>query len=136
MKTVGYFEGTDPHLLTEIVAKGCGTLPLANDWDGHGKIASHLEPGEVDLIIGFLHKLVPPERLPTKGTGHALEEYRGMKPLDLLYRAKSFEIPVLVVVPSGQHKAAKKVLSEVQDFVEVVSPDDLDGRVQEILEVQ
>jgi hypothetical protein len=135
MKTVGYFEGTDPHLLTEIVTKGCGTLPLANDWDGHGKIASHLEPGEVDLIIGFLHKLVPPERLPVKEAGHALGEYRGMKPLDLLYRAKSFEIPVLVVVPAGHHDTAKKVLDEVQDFVEIVAPEDLVKKVQKILAI-
>ena len=59
MKTVGYFEGTDPILLTEIVAKGCGTLPIANDWDGHGKIASHLEAGEVDLIeSSYRHECV------------------------------------------------------------------------------
>jgi len=135
MKTVGYFEGTNPHLLTEIVAKGCGTLPLANDWDGHGKIASHLEAGEVDLIIGFLHKLIPPERLAGKEKGHAFGEYRGMKPLDLLYRAKSYEIPVLVVVPAGHHDSAKKVLGEVQDYVEIVTPEDLDKKVRKILGV-
>jgi hypothetical protein len=136
MKTVGYFEGTDPILLTEIVAKGCGTLPIANDWDRHGKIASNLEAGEVDLIVGYLHKLIPPERLTTSKTGHALEEYRGMKPLDLLFRAKTYDIPVLVVVPTGHHDAAKKVLGEVDDFVEVVSPEDLEKKVMGILEVK
>ena len=136
MKTVGYFEGTDPNLLTEIVAKGCGTLPIANDWDGHGKIASHLEAGEVDLIVGYLHKLIPPERLSTSKKGHALEEYRGMKPLDLLFRAKTYDIPVLVVVPAGHHDAAKKVLGEVKEFVEVVSPENLEKKAMEILEVE
>lgn len=136
MKTVGYFEGTDPILLTEVVAKGCGTLPIANDWDGHGKIASHLEAGEVDLIVGYLHKLIPPERPTTDRTGHALEEYRGMKPLDLLFRAKTYEIPVLVVVPAGHHDSAKEVLGEIESFAEVVSPEDLEKRVLEILQVE
>jgi hypothetical protein len=59
-----------------------------------------------------------------------------MKPLDLLYRARTYEMPVLVVVPAGHHDAAKKVLDEVQSFVEVVTPEDLDKRVREILEVE
>ena len=42
MKVVGYFDGTDSSLLTKLVIKGYGTIPIANDYDGAGKIASHL----------------------------------------------------------------------------------------------
>ena len=137
MKTVGYFDGTDSALLTELVANGFGTIPLANDWDGHGKSASHLEPGVVDLIVGYLHKIVPPIREserngehPTTNSGGA---FRGLSPFDLLYPAKTYGIPVLVIVPTEYHGAAKQVLGEAAEFVTIVKPEDLRNKVRELL---
>ncbi len=137
MKTVGYFDGTDSALLTELVVNGFGTLPLANDRDGHGKNASHLEPGVVDLIVGYLHKIVPPIREPERKEEHpttnSLGTYRGLSPFDLLYPAKTYGIPVLVIVPAEHHGAAKEVLGEAAGFVTIVKPEDLKDKVRELL---
>ena len=120
MKTVGYFDGTDSTLLTKLAANGFCTVPLGNEWDGHGKIATHLEPGEVDIIIAYLHKLLPPKD----------EEKRPVPtPVNLLYRAKSYEVPVFVVVQKELQKKAKKLLGEAAGFVKFVTPEDLDTEV-------
>jgi hypothetical protein len=133
MKTVGYFDGTDSSLLTEIVARGHCTIPLANDFDGAGKNAHHIEPGDVDLIIGYLHKLVPPMKKEKPSKPTRMGEYRGLKPVDLLYPAKVYQIPVLVIVPTAHHKDAKKVLGDAADFVTLVSPEELEKKVLEHL---
>lgn len=136
MKTVGYFEGTDSGLLTAIVANGFCTLPLANEWDGHGKQASLIEPNEVDLIIGYLHKVIPPLKM-CKDTKEPLpiddDEYRGIRPSDLLFRAKAYNIQVFIVAPKGYHDEAKKLLGEAFECVDLVDPEDLDKKVRELL---
>lgn len=124
MKTVGYFDGTDSTLLTRLAAHGFYTVPLGNQWDGHGKIATHLEPGEVDLILAYLHKLLPPRDA---------EAGPIPSPVDLLYRANTYKIPVLVIVPKNLHKEAKDLLEEAADFVEIVAPEELDDKVRKIL---
>jgi len=125
MKTIGYFDGTDSILLTKLAASGFCTLPLGNEWDNHGKIASHLEPDEVNLIIAYLHKLLPPRD----------EVKRPIPlPIDLLYPAKTYDIPVLVVVPKEFHKKAKNLLGEAADFVNLVTPDELEENVRKILD--
>ena len=125
MKTVGYFDGTDSNLLTKLAASGFRTLPLGNEWDNHGKIASHLVPGEVDLIITYLHKLLP---------GRETVKKILPAPLDLLYPAKSYDIPVFVVIPKEFHKEGEKILGEVANFAEIVSPDELEEKVRKILD--
>ncbi len=122
-KLIGYFDGTDSLLLTKLAAKGCGTIPIANYWDGAGKIATQLEPGDVDLIIGYLHKVMAPVR-----------EGRNEAPYDLLYRAKTFEIPTLIIASKEDHKDARKALGKAVDFVTLVDPADLEGRILAILE--
>ena len=125
MKTIGYFDGTDSILLTKLAASGFCTLPLGNEWDNHGKIASHLEPDEVNLIIAYLHKLLPPRD----------EVKRPIPlPIDLLYPAKTYDIPVLVVVPKEFHNKAKNLLGEAVDFVNLVTPDELEENVRKILD--
>ncbi len=124
MKTVGYFDGTDPSLLSKLAASGFCTLPLGNEWDKHGKIASRIEPGEVDIIIVYLHKLLPPcndvkKNIPV--------------PVNLLYPAKTYSIPVLVIVPKEFHEKAKDLLGDVADFVNIVTPEDLEENVRKIL---
>lgn len=124
MPTVGYFDGTDSILLTKIAAQGFCTVPLGNGWDGHGKMATLLEPGEVDLVIAYLHKLLPPKDA---------EETPVPTPVNLLHRAKSYNIPIFVIVPKEFHKEAKKRLGEAADYVKLVAPDDLDAEVRKKL---
>ncbi len=137
MKIVGYFEGTDPFVLTRLVAEGYGTIPLANPWDNHGKIASRILPGEIDLIIGYLHKLLPPvgKRITpdTHTTKMGIDPARDITPLDLLYPAKTNEIPVLVIAPYDCHDEAKELLGEAADFVTFVKHEDLEKTAIEIL---
>ena len=125
MKTVGYFDGTDSSLLAKLAASGFCTLPLGNEWDNHGKIAAQLEPGEVDIIIVYLHKLLPPRNDVERPVP---------VPINLLYPAKTYNIPVLVVVPKDFHKKAKNLLGEVADFVNIVAPEDLEDNVRKILD--
>jgi hypothetical protein len=125
MKTIGYFDGTDSALLTKLAASGFCTFPLGNEWDGHGKIASHLEPGEVDLIIAYLHKLLPPRDMVKRPIPVLM---------DLLYPAKTYNIPVLVVVPKEFHKKAESLLGEASEFVNIVAPGDLEEKVRKILD--
>jgi hypothetical protein len=125
MKTIGYFDGTDSILLTKLAASGFCTVPLGNEWDNHGKIASHLAPDEVNLIITYLHKLLP--------SRDAVERPIPLH-IDLLYPAKTHDIPVLVVVPKEFHKKAKNLLGEAVDFVKLVAPDELEENVRKILD--
>jgi hypothetical protein len=129
MKTVGYFEGTDPACLTRLVSEGFGTLPLANGWDGHGKLASHIEPGEVDLIIGYLHKLLPPKRSPSKeekkGVTTIINPPNDKTPFDLLFSAHSYNIPILIIAPDDCHDEARKLLGEAIKYVEFVTSETL-----------
>jgi hypothetical protein len=120
MKIVGYFDGTDSTLLTKLAANGFCTVPLGNEWDGHGKISTNIEPGEVDIIIAYLHKLLPPKDEDKKPVP---------TPENLLYRAKTYEIPVFVVVQKDLQKKAKKLLGKAADFVKFVTPEDLDAEV-------
>ena len=62
MARVGYLEGTDPLLLSSLTAEGIETLPVANTWDGHGKPINQLGKGEVNLVVGYLHKVIPTEQ--------------------------------------------------------------------------
>jgi hypothetical protein len=137
MKSVGYFEGTDSSLLSKISANGFCTIPLANEWDGHGKIASHIEPGEVDLIIAYLHKLMPPRGTPKDSKKApmpvSIDMYRGFRPIDLLYPAKVYNIPVLVVVPKEFHEKAKKILEEAAEFATIVAPEDVEQKARKLL---
>jgi len=125
MKTVGYFDGTDSSLLSKLAASGFCTLPLGNEWDKHGKIASRLEPGEVDIIIAYLHKLLPPRNDEKRITP---------VPTNLLYPARTYSIPVLVVVPKEFHEKAKDLLGDVADFVNIVTPEDLEENIRKILD--
>lgn len=133
MKTIGYFDGTDSTLLTKLVALGYSTMPLANDYDEAGKPSAHLEPGDVDIIIGYLHKLTPVSRKKPPSTGSSMGKRKDMKPIELLYPAKTYDIPVIVIVPANHHKAAKEILGEAAEFVKIVTPDELEERVLEQL---
>ncbi len=132
MKIVGYFEGTDPYVLTRLVAEGYGTLPLANPWDNHGKVCSRIEPGELNLIIGYLHKLLPPVATSKKDTDSTskmgIGPSKDISPFDLLYPAKSNSIPVLVVAPFDCHDEAKELLGEAAEFVTFVRPEELEAK--------
>jgi hypothetical protein len=113
MATVGYFQGTDPRVLTKLAVEGIGTLPLSNGFDNYGKHVNHLTPKDgISVVVGYLHKV-----LPTPGMS--------ITPLDLLFACKTHEIPVLLVVGTPQHEQAGELLVGVGEFVQLVDPEDL-----------
>ena len=113
MATVGYFEGTDPIVLTRLAAKGIGTLPLSNGFDMHGKYVVHLTAQDgVSVVVGYLHKVMPANGV-------------AVTPRDLLFACTSHEIPVILVAEKSFHDAARDRLGEIQGRVKLVDPADL-----------
>ena len=109
-KTIGYFEGTDPEWLTILVANGHDTLPISNGYDGHGKnVRLFSSEDKVDAVIGYLHKVVAPSRW------EATTE-------DILHGCITYNVPVLLAVPSDLHGKAKELLGKVADKVKLVEP--------------
>jgi len=119
MATVGYFEGTDPSVLTRLAVSGIETLPLSNGFDGHGKYVNHLGKGEVDVVIAYLHKLTPASGVPTS-------------PKDMLFACKIQSIPVLIVAPRDSHEAAKKPLGDAT-YSGIIAPEDLFDEIKKIV---
>jgi hypothetical protein len=122
---VGYFEGTDPLLLTKLAAEGIETLPIANTWDGHGKNVNHLSKGEVNLVVGYLHKVIPAEPLQTSSLQLMIEH--------LLSSCKAYNIPVLLIVPADLQDKAKKILGDLAPSVHLVAPEELETQVRKYL---
>jgi hypothetical protein len=117
MANVGYLEGTDPLVLTRLAARGIGTVPISNGFDGHGKYINHLVPGDhIALVVGYLHKLLPSAE-------------RVMTPRDLLFSCMTHNIPVLLIVPKADQAAAEQALGDASKYVGLVDPADIYGAI-------
>jgi hypothetical protein len=120
MSRIAYFEGTDPLVLATLASEGIETIPVANTWDGHGKYVNHLGRGEVDVVVGPLHKVIPvrPERV---------------KATDLLFACQNFDIPVVLVAPASHLEKARKLLGDVGPNVHVSAPEDFEAQIRKHL---
>lgn len=125
MARVGYFEGTDPLLLTTLAAEGVETLPLGNTWDGHGKYVNHLSKGEVNVVVGWLHKVIPTEQVRTSSLPLMVE--------NMLSACKAHEIPVLLIVPATLRDKAKKILGDTKANIQIVTPEELEAQIRKYL---
>ncbi|MFX1484491.1 MAG: hypothetical protein ACFFCP_15035 [Promethearchaeota archaeon] len=68
-----------------------------------------------------MHKLLPPKD----------EEKEVIpSPVNLLYRAKTYKIPVFAIVPKEFHEAETEILDEAAEFAKIVSPEDLDEKIR------
>ncbi|MFB6290718.1 MAG: hypothetical protein ABEJ25_03185 [Candidatus Bipolaricaulia bacterium] len=122
MALIGYMEGTDPDLLSSLCAQGNDTLPLGNGTDGHGKYIAHVSGSEgFDVIISYFHKLVS-----VTGMEHVSID-------DRLFACRRHDIPVIIVVPNKFKEKAKEKMEESRDYVELVSPEELEAKVMEII---
>jgi len=98
MKIVGYMEGTNSEVLTNLLLDGYETLPLSNGWDNHGKYIAHINRNDgIALVVGYLHKFIPVAR-----------EYSFA---DLLSSLKIYKIPVVFIVPAAKQPKAKKLVA-------------------------
>jgi hypothetical protein len=125
MARVGYFEGTDSLLLSTLAAEGVETLPIANTWDGHGKPVNHLGKGEVNVVVGYLHKVIPAEEARTSLFKLMLD--------NMLGACKVHDIPVLLITPASQREKAKKLLGDTGPNVHVVAPEELETQIRKYL---
>ncbi len=117
-KTVGYLEGTHPKLLNHLVAKGVGTLPLSNGFDSHGKQIGYLTKQDgIDLVVGWLHKVVPPKEM-------------SLTLKDILFGCITYNIPVILIASEELHGAARELPGGIPDGVALVSPDKI---IEEVL---
>ncbi len=125
MARIGYLEGTDPLFLSMLAAEGIETLPVSNTWDGHGKPINHLTKGEVNVVVGYLHKLIPNGQARTAMFDLMLDNF--------LAACKAYNIPVLLIAPPNLRDRAKKLLGETRSIVQVVTPDELEAQVRKYL---
>ena len=104
MKIIGYMQGTDPQVLTQLLLEGFETYPLSNVFDNHGKhITLVTTEDHISLIVGYLHKFMPvaPQFSMT----------------DILSSVKAYKIPIIIIVPEEiQEKAADLVADMGIDF--------------------
>ena len=109
-KSVGYFEGTDAAVLTSLICEGCDTIPISNGFDNYGQhVRLFNEESKVDLLIGYLHKIIAPEGADTQAD-------------DVLHICEVYQIPFLIVVPDALHSCARQKLERWPDIVEFVDP--------------
>ena len=125
LSRVGYFEGTDALLLSKLAAEGVETLPLANTWDGHGKYVNHLSKDEVNVVVGYLHKVIPAEQSRTAMFQLMLDS--------MLSACKTYQIPVLLITPANLREKAKKILGDAGPNIHIVAPEELEAQIRKYL---
>ena len=113
---VGYLEGTDGQLLTNLVVEGIDTIPVSNGWDNHGKTLGHITPSDnISLIVGYLHKVF------SRGMGVTAK--------DVLYNCILHKLPIMLIVPKSNWDAARECLGEIADGITLVDPEDVLGEI-------
>lgn len=122
--TVGYFEGTDPLLLSTFAAEGIETLPVANTIDGHGKNVNQLSKGEVNVVVGYLHKVVPAETMRTALLTHFVDK--------TLSTCRDGNIPVLLITSASHRDKAKAMLGDKAN-IRIVSPEEVETQIRKHL---
>ncbi len=120
-KGIGYFEGTDPAVLTSLICDDCDTIPISNGFDNYGQhVRLFNEENKVDLIIGYLHKVIAPIGAETQAE-------------DIMHVCDVYQIPFLVIVPEKLHRCARTHLERWPDVVEFVDPSKLLETARRIL---
>jgi hypothetical protein len=113
MKTIGYMEGTNSELLTNLLVDGVDTLPLSNGWDNHGKFIAHISRTDhISAVVGYLHKFFALSMEPK-----IVEE--------ILSSLKAYKIPTVFIVPRAKQDKAKKLLKGKGVNYTLADPGDL-----------
>jgi hypothetical protein len=124
-KTVGYFEGTDSTLLTDLVCDGHDTLPISNGFDNHGMHVRIINnENRVDVLIGYVHKIFAPQDEAQPGS----VTYQ-----DIFHVCRTFQVPLILEVHTRLQEKARSLFEEIPDVVEFVDPSQMYARVSEIL---
>ena len=120
-KRVGYFEGTDPAVLSSLICDGCDTIPVSNGLDNHGQHVRLInEDTKVDVLMGYLHKIDAPLGDDTQ-------------PEDIFHICQTYQIQFLMIVPGELHDCAREKFEKCPDVVQFVDPADLLDTARKIL---
>jgi len=124
-KNVGYFEGTDSTLLTDLVCNGYDTVPISNGFDNHGMNVRIINnENRIDVLVGYVHKIYATDDDIQAG---------GVTYQDVFHVCRTFGIPLVLAVHGQLHDRARKLFADIPDVVEFVDPEDMPARVRAIL---
>lgn len=124
-KVVGYFEGTDSTLLTDLVCDGYDTVPISNGFDNHGMHVRIINnENRIDALIGYVHKVYAPEDGVSTG---------GVTYQDIFHVVGNFNIPLILEVHNGLQETARALFDNVPDVVQFVDPKDMLATIRDIL---
>lgn len=120
-KKVGYFEGTDSTLLTNLVLDGYDTVPVSNGSDKHGLGVTLINSqNRHDLLVGYLHKITA-------------QEEDDIQAQDVFHICRTYGIPLLLEIPTALHAQARDLIPDAPSVVELLDPADTLQRAREIL---
>jgi len=124
-KVVGYFEGTDSTLLTDLVCDGYDTVPISNGFDNHGMHVRIINnENRIDALIGYVHKVYAAEDGVASG---------GVTYQDIFHVVGTFKIPLILEVHTGLQEKARALFTDVPDVVQFVDPQDMLPTIRAIL---
>ncbi len=123
-KKIGYFDGTDPDLLTALICDGYDTVPIANGLDNHGQHARLInDQNRYDLLLTPLYKIYAPEDADADTVTYQ----------DVFRICRTYSIPLIVTVPTPLASRARQLLGDPPDIVRLADPDDMLKVAEEIL---
>ena len=125
-KIIGYFDGTDSALLTNLVCEGYDTLPISNGFDNHGMNVRIINnENRIDVLVAYLHKIYSPEGTTRSGA----VTYQ-----DVFHVCRMFDIPLVLEVDRDLHEKARALMLDTPPCVLFVDPNDTLTKVRELLE--
>ena len=125
-KNIGYFEGTDSALLTDLVCNGYDTVPISNGFDNHGMHVRIINnENRIDVLVGYVHKIYATDDDVQSG---GVVTYQ-----DVFHVCRMFDIPLVLAVHTELHDKARTLFTEIPDVVEFVDPQDMLSTVRAIL---
>lgn len=123
-KRVGYFEGTNSHLLTALICAGHDTIPIANGLDNHGQHARLInDDNRYELLIAPLFKIFAPDEHDENTVTYQ----------DMFRICRTYSIPLLIAVPLDLQPTANRLLGDIPDVVRLVDPEEMQLVTTEIL---
>ena len=124
-KIIGYFEGTDAALLTDLVCEGHDTLPISNGFDNHGMHVRIINnENKIDVLVGYVHKIYSPEGSTPSGA----VTYQ-----DVFHVCRTFDIPLVLEVDTALQDKARALFVDTPPCVHFVDPSETLTRVRKIL---
>ena len=115
-KRIGYFDGTEPNLLTALICAGHDTVPISNGLDNHGQHARLInDQNRYSLLMAPLYKLYAPEKREADTVTHQ----------EVVRLCRTYSIPLLISVPESLHTRAREVLDDPPEIVRLVDPSEM-----------